>query len=61
MSEEPAAPSADTARARRIAEIFGDALPDQTRDDAADDGEAAGRPPGHADDWLRGQVPPHHG
>ncbi len=51
------------ARRRRLAEIFGDVLPEQTRDDA---GDPADRPadrgasdPG--EEWLRRQVPPHHG
>ena len=45
------------ARRRRLAEIFGDVLPEQTNDDAA---EPQTRPDG-ADEWLRRQVPPHHG
>ncbi|UAL30388.1 hypothetical protein K8W59_02305 [Nocardioides rotundus] len=48
------------AKRRRIAEIFGDVLPESTRDDRDDtprerSGESAG------DRWLRDQVPPHHG
>lgn len=44
-------------RRRRLAEVFGDGPPAQTRDDLPDPGEAdASR-----DEWLRGQVPPHHG
>ncbi len=48
------------ARRRRLAEIFGDVLPEQTRDDAA---EPQARPDGAGgtDEWLRRQVPPHHG
>lgn len=48
------------ARRRRLAEVFGDVLPDQTRDDAA---EPQSRPDGAGgtDEWLRRQVPPHHG
>ena len=53
---------ARAARRRRLAEIFGDVLPEQTRDDA---GDPADRPadrgasdPG--EEWLRRQVPPHH-
>ncbi|HEX6246917.1 MAG TPA: hypothetical protein VFZ64_03520 [Nocardioidaceae bacterium] len=54
--------AAEAERRRRIAAIFGDPLPDRTRDECAetrgDDRPAAG--PGN-DDWLRSQVPPHHG
>jgi hypothetical protein len=48
-------------RARRRARIFGDVLPEATRDDRADRSEE--RPSGAdgGDDWLRRQVPPHHG
>ena len=45
----------EAARWRRLAEVFGEALPETTRD---------GRPRSGAvgsDDWLRAQVPPHHG
>jgi hypothetical protein len=44
------------ARAKRLAEVFGDVLPEQTSDDR-DPGETAG----DGDAWLRAQVPPHHG
>ncbi|MFR9767980.1 hypothetical protein [Nocardia sp. SC052] len=42
-----------------MAKVFGDALPDTTADerderDERDDVRSA-------DDWLRAQVPPHHG
>lgn len=46
-------------RARRRAEVFGEVLPEATQDD---------RPPGPTDEdgdadeeWLRANVPPHHG
>ena len=50
----------DWERAKRRVEVFGDALPDITRDERDDDvptekRESAG------DQWLREQVPPHHG
>ncbi|WP_406233331.1 hypothetical protein [Nocardia sp. NBC_01009] len=41
----------------RLNKIFGDALPDTTRDERDQDSEV-GSP---SDDWLREQVPPHHG
>lgn len=43
---------------RRLAEIFGEDLPAQTRDDQADPREDDDR---SKDAWLRAQVPPHHG
>lgn len=51
---------ADWERRRRLAEVFGDTLPDLTSDeqDATDKsgpGDSAG------DRWLKSQVPPHHG
>lgn len=44
-------------RRRRLSEVFGDVLPETTSDE---------REPGpgqdeRGDDWLRAQVPPHHG
>lgn len=44
-------------RRRRLAEVFGDLLPEQTSDDAA---EPDPKPDG-SEEWLRRQVPPHHG
>ena len=49
----------DWERRRRLAEVFGDVLPDTTRDER--DSEPAGRREADADTWLRDQVPPHHG
>ena len=40
----------------RLARIFGDVLPETTRDER---GPGEERP--DSDEWLRGQVPPHHG
>ena len=45
------------ARRRRLAEVFGDDLPEQTSDDLDDPRERRG----DGDEWLRRQVPPHHG
>lgn len=46
-------------RKRRLAEVFGDVLPEVTRDERdpeeRSDGESA------TDRWLKSQVPPHHG
>jgi hypothetical protein len=49
---------ADAARQKRRARVFGDVLPESTSDDR---GDAWGDREGNADDWLRRQVPPHHG
>ena len=45
------------ARRRRLEEVFGDTLPEQTGDDV----DEPGTQPDGADEWLRRQVPPHHG
>jgi len=45
------------ARRRRLAEVFGEELPEQTRDDA----DESVTPSEGSDEWLRRQVPPHHG
>ncbi|GAB3654888.1 hypothetical protein GCM10027596_07050 [Nocardioides korecus] len=47
------------ARRRRLAEVFGDVLPEQTRDDAGDPADRGVTDSN--EDWLRRQVPPHHG
>jgi hypothetical protein len=44
------------ARRRRLDEVFGDVLPEQTSDDTEPQTQPAG-----AEEWLRRQVPPHHG
>ena len=46
-------------RRQRLAAIFGDVLPEQTRDER--DPEANGARENSNDAWLRSQVPPHHG
>ena len=45
------------ARRRRLAEVFGEELPEQTSDDA----DESPTPSEGSDEWLRRQVPPHHG
>jgi hypothetical protein len=58
--DKGSAEASEAERRRRRARIFGDVLPETTRDDRADAGEReSGGEPG--DDWLRRQVPPHHG
>jgi hypothetical protein len=46
-------------RRKRLAEVFGDTLPETTKDER-DDESSAQREAG-TDAWLRAQVPPHHG
>jgi hypothetical protein len=45
-------------RARRRAQVFGDVLPESTRDDKDDAAPSSER---SAEEWLRQQRPPHHG
>ncbi|MET3962592.1 hypothetical protein ABIE44_002526 [Marmoricola sp. OAE513] len=51
-------PAERAARRRRLAEVFGEVLPEQTRDDASegDRGDVNA-----SEEWLKRQVPPHHG
>ncbi|UUW91905.1 MULTISPECIES: hypothetical protein [Pimelobacter] len=60
MSERSGRPESDWERKRRLAEVFGDALPETTSDERDDRDQAADRGAGH-DQWLKSQVPPHHG
>jgi hypothetical protein len=53
-------PETDWERRKRLAEVFGDVLPDTTRDERDDD-DARGQRESGTDAWLRAQVPPHHG
>lgn len=46
-------------RKRRLARIFGDVLPETTRDERDPDDPAPAER--GSDAWLRSQVPPHHG
>jgi hypothetical protein len=50
----------DWERKRRLAEVFGDSLPDTTSDerDPEERPEDAAK---RSDTWLEEQVPPHHG
>ncbi len=58
MGERSTTPEERAARRRRLEEVFGDDLPEQTNDDAAEP-----EPDGveRRAEWLRRQVPPHHG
>ena len=46
-------------RARRRARVFGEVLPEAT--DRRDDGDRPEEQRDRGDDWLRANVPPHHG
>ena len=48
-------------RRRRRARVFGDVLPEGTRDDRADAWSERDPGPEGSEEWLRRQVPPHHG
>jgi len=62
MSDRPGtgeakdAAAAAAAARRRRAEVFGEVLPESTGDDRAQPGEESS-----SDEWLRRNVPPHHG
>jgi hypothetical protein len=51
----------EVRRRRKMAAIFGDHLPERTRDEMADDPADDARGGAGDDEWLRSQVPPHHG
>ena len=50
----------EAERRRRRALVFGDVLPDSTRDERGD-GWSEREPREGSDEWFRRQVPPHHG
>lgn len=54
--ERPAEPA--WRQRQRLDRIFGDVLPESTRDDSP---EPSRSEESAADTWLREQVPPHHG
>jgi hypothetical protein len=58
---EPAEPEPDWVRRRRLAAVFGDVLPEATGDDAAEAGAESPAEDTRNEEWLRRQVPPHHG
>ncbi|HEX6347599.1 hypothetical protein [Umezawaea sp.] len=53
---EDDAVAAEAARRRRLAEVFGDVLPDTTSDERGPDQGDADR-----ESWYRENRPPHHG
>jgi hypothetical protein len=48
----------DEDRRRERAEVFGDVLPESTRDDQDEPDESEST---SSEEWLRRNVPPHHG
>ncbi|HSJ19240.1 MAG TPA: hypothetical protein VK964_01590 [Nocardioidaceae bacterium] len=63
MSVSRAEHEQEVERQRMLAAVFGEPLPRRTRDESADGWGEQGTPRGGAgdDDWLRSEVPPHHG
>lgn len=54
-----ASEASDAERRRRLrAKVFGDTLPETTTDEARDEESADAQ---LSDEWLKRQVPPHHG
>ncbi len=49
-------PETEVQRKRRLDAVFGDALPDTTTDERDEKDDARG-----SEEWLKSQVPPHHG
>ena len=49
----------EAERKRRLAEVFGDVLPETTSDER--DAESSEAEDSARDTWYRDQVPPHHG
>ena len=56
--ERDAEDAAARARARRRAEVFGEVLPESTRDDRDPSSPREGDA---GEEWLKSNVPPHHG
>jgi hypothetical protein len=52
-------PREEADRKRRLAEVFGDVLPETTSDER--DEESGSSDETARDAWYRDQVPPHHG
>ena len=52
----------DWERRKRLAAVFGEVLPETTKDERdPDDSPVQGSAEDRTDAWLRAQVPPHHG
>lgn len=55
---DPVAPEPEWQRRKRLAAVFGDVLPETTTDERDPESSGAER---SGDEWLKAQVPPHHG
>jgi hypothetical protein len=55
--EKPPPDGSETDRRRRRARVFGEVLPDRTKDEVPESGEDSSS---GSDEWLRRQKPPHH-
>jgi hypothetical protein len=53
-------PETAAERRARLERVFGDVLPETTSDER-DPGERRGDDSDPVEEWLRAQVPPHHG
>lgn len=58
---QPPAELTEAERRRRRAQVFGDVLPDGTRDERGDGWSERDAGGDSSEEWLRRQVPPHHG
>lgn len=56
---EPRASEPEWQRKKRLAAVFGDVIPEVTTDDLPEATPEAAE--SSSDEWLRAQVPPHHG
>ena len=64
LSDAPtgnASDASDAERRRRLAEVFGDPMPETTSDEREPDPRERPDDESASDTWLREQVPPHHG
>lgn len=65
MSTPSGDDEAEDAQRRRLRdEVFGDVLPETTRDErssGAEETDSGGNDGAGNDEWLRANVPPHHG
>jgi hypothetical protein len=59
--DEAGSTEPDWVRRRRLAAVFGDVLPEATSDDRAEPGSEPAGEKQRSEEWLRRQVPPHHG
>lgn len=60
MTEPKPSHETPAQRRARLAQVFGDVLPETTRDER-DPEPTGGSGESGTDTWLREQVPPHHG